>query len=275
MSTVATALRQKYNELRIIVVPDAGGEQQAEAIARGLGGPAAWVPMPDDAPANFDANDMAAERGIDGLADWLLGNEKTPPQRFNLMTPSDLAALPPARWRIRGVLPESGIAAIYGPPASGKSFLALDMLAAVAGGRDWFDSRAKAAPVLYVALEGEAGIAQRVKAHAAQYGQPDGMRFLAAPLDLRKPQDRADIVAAARSAGMVGGVVCIDTLAASVPGMDENSSADIIPLWRMAFKHYAFSGVIGCLGFKLFRDTRIYFVCISGVINLKSIIERC
>jgi hypothetical protein len=47
------------------------------------------------------------------------------------------------------------------------------------------------------------------------------------PLDLRQPQDRADIVQAARAAGLAGGVLCIDTLAASAPGMDENASADM------------------------------------------------
>ncbi|MCK2086657.1 helicase RepA family protein, partial [Thauera aromatica] len=34
-------------------------------------------------------------------------------------------------------------------------------------------------------------------------------------------------VQAARAAGLAGGVLCIDTLAASAPGMDENTSADM------------------------------------------------
>jgi hypothetical protein len=186
----------------------------------------AWVALPEDCPPNFDANDYAAAHGLDGLAE-LLKTERTPPQNVILLTAAELVRLPAVRWRVRGVLPLEGIAAFYGPPSCGKSFLALDLLAAIAAGRDWFACRVKPAPVLYIGLEGEAGIAQRVRAHQARHGIADGMRFLLAPLDLRQPADRADIISAARAAGLAGGVLCIDTLAASAPGMDENTSADM------------------------------------------------
>ncbi|MFP5402589.1 MAG: AAA family ATPase [Gammaproteobacteria bacterium] len=226
VDTIARALRQQYPGLRIVLCPDRGAEHQAAAIAAGLGCAVAWVELPEGCPPNFDANDYAAAHGLDGLAE-LLKTERTPPQRFRLLTPAELSSLPPVRWRIRGVLPLEGIAAIYGPTASGKSFLALDLLAAIAAGREWFGYRVKAAPVLYIALEGEHGISQRVRAHQTRHGTADRMRFLAAPLDLRQPADRADIISAARAAGLAGGVLCIDTLAASAPGMDENASADM------------------------------------------------
>lgn len=226
VDTIARALRQQHPRLRIVLCPDAGAEHQAAAIAAGLGGAVAWVALPEDCPPNFDANDYAAAHGLDGLAE-LLKTERTPPQRFRLLTAAELVRLPAVRWRVRGVLPLEGIAAVYGPPASGKSFLALDLLAAIAAGREWFGYRVKAAPVLYIALEGEHGISQRVRAHQARHGTADRMRFLAAPLDLRRPEDRADIISAARAAGLAGGVLCLDTLAASAPGMDENASADM------------------------------------------------
>jgi hypothetical protein len=226
LDTIARALRQQHPALRIVLCPDRGAEHQAAAIAAGLGGAVAWVALPEDCPPNFDANDYAAARGLDGLAE-LLKTERTPPQRFHPLTAAELVRLPAVRWRVRGVLPLEGIAAFYGPPSCGKSFLALDLLAAIAAGRDWFACRVKRAPVLYIGLEGEAGIAQRVRAHQARHGIADGMRFLLAPLDLRQPADRADIISAARAAGLAGGVLCIDTLAASAPGMDENTSADM------------------------------------------------
>ena len=46
---------------------------------------------------------------------------------------------------------EKGLAAVFGPSGSGKSFLVLDLLTAVASGADWFGNRTKAAPVLYAA----------------------------------------------------------------------------------------------------------------------------
>lgn len=226
LDTVARALRRQYPDLRLVLAPDRGGEPQAAAIAAGIGGPVAWVELPAELPQNADANDYAAAHGIDGLA-ALLRVERTPPQRFQLLSAADLGALPALRWRIRGVLPQEGLAAIYGPPGSGKTFLAWDLLAAVAAGREWFGCRTHTAPVLYVGLEGAAGLPQRQQAHAARHGHSEGMRFLLSPLDLRRAQDRADLVAAARAAGLAGGVLCIDTLAAAAPGMDENASADM------------------------------------------------
>lgn len=151
-----------------------------------------------------------------------------PAMRYKLLTSEDLKNLPPLRWRIRGVLPQAGIGAVFGPSGSGKSFLVIDVLAAVATGRAWFGCRVKQAPVLYIALEGEAGIAQRVHAHQIRHGDlPPGFRFLLTPLDIRKPDDRAELVKAARAAGLVDGVLVLDTLNRAAPGMDENDSRDM------------------------------------------------
>jgi hypothetical protein len=77
-----------------------------------------------------------------------------------------------------------------------------------------------------VGLEGEAGISQRIQAHQDKHGPlAAGFRFLLQALDIRKPADRADLVAAARAAGCVGGVMAIDTLNRAAPGADENDSA--------------------------------------------------
>lgn len=224
MEQVARDFTARYPAARLVLVADAGKEIHCARIAKEIG--CAWVEMPAGSPPNFDANDLHQSDGIDALA-ALLRNPKAPPRRFRLMTANELAALPPVRWRVRGVLPQEGIAAIYGPPTSGKSFLALDMLAAIATGRPWFGYRVQPAPVMYIALEGEHGIAQRVQAHQSRHGTTERVRFLAAPLDLRNVQDRAELAREAKAAGLAGGVICIDTLAASAPGMDENTSSDM------------------------------------------------
>ena len=176
------------------------------------------------AVSNFDLNDFHQDQGLGAVA-ALLEVAKEIPQRFQLLTPADLAKRPPARWRARGVLPMEGIAAIFGPSGSGKSFLVLDLLAAVASGADWFGSRTKAAPVLYIALEGEAGIAQRVHAYQVKHGRLSAdFRFLLQSLDIRNATDCADLVSAVQAAGWSGGVLCLDTLNRAAPGMDENDS---------------------------------------------------
>ena len=147
-------------------------------------------------------------------------------ERFKLLTPSELSSLPAVQWLVKGVLPQEGIAAIYGPPGSGKSFLTLDLLGAVSAGRNWFGCRTEAAPVIYVGLEGEAGVSQRVKAYEQVHGPlPENFRAILEPLDVRRPADRAALVDAIRESGMGGGLLVIDTLNQSTPGMDENDSA--------------------------------------------------
>lgn len=144
--------------------------------------------------------------------------------RFRLLTDSDLEAMPPIQWLVRGALPSLGIGAIFGPSGSGKSFLTLDLLAAIACGSKWFGHRVKAAPVLYIGLEGEAGIAQRVKARRSEHGPSSLVRYLLTPFDIRTRSDRSALVEAVKAADWAGGVLCIDTLNRAAPGIDENDS---------------------------------------------------
>jgi putative DNA primase/helicase len=151
-----------------------------------------------------------------------------PARRFEVMTAAELANLPPIRWRVRDVLPEEGLCAVYGPSGSGKSFLVLDMLGAIAEGRTWFGCRTEPCPVIYVALEGQHGIAQRVAAYKSKFGSaPAALRFVAGPLALLEPADVFALAAAIRSAGGSDGVTVIDTLARAAPGADENSGRDM------------------------------------------------
>lgn len=226
MGTVAELLRRAYPTRRLVLVPDRGKEQQAEAIARAVRGE--WVEMPHDLPANYDANDYAAEYGDAALSN-LLRQSKTPPMRYRLLAADDLMAAPPLRWLVRGVLPAAGLAAIFGASGSGKSFLALDLCAAVAEGARWFDCRVTRAPVAYAALEGEHGFRQRVMAWQEHHGckLPDGLRFVMQSFDLRNADDVADLAGAVIASGGAGGLLVLDTLNRAASGADENASADM------------------------------------------------
>jgi putative DNA primase/helicase len=225
---VAAELRQRDGHARLVLVPDAGQEDAARAIVAEVAGVVAV--MPEGSPPNFDANDLAQRDGADVL-EVLLSNASEPPKpepRFKLLTSADLHALPPLAWRIRGVLPAQGIASVYGPSASGKSFLVLDMAAAIAEGRDWFGYRINACPVVYVCLEGAAGFRLRVAAWEQHHGRrlPAGLLVVLQPFKLTDPQDVDDLADAVLSTG-AGAVTFIDTLNASAPGIDENASRDM------------------------------------------------
>jgi putative DNA primase/helicase len=226
MGTVAEILRRAYPDRRLIVVPDRGKEAQAHGIARTIWGE--WVELPEDKPTNYDANDYAAEYDADELAE-LLRQTRIPPMRFRLLDAADLMSLPPLRWLVRGVLPSQGLAALYGASGSGKSFLALDLCAAVADGDEWFDCRVNRAPVVYVALEGEAGFSQRVQAWQLHQGHdlPAGLHFVMQSFDLRNPDDLGELAEAVSASGNAGGLLVVDTLNRAAPGMDENSSMDM------------------------------------------------
>lgn len=225
---VVSELRKRDASARLVLVPDVGKEAEAETIAREAG--ALFVTMPEGWPMNGDVNDLAQRDGADVL-EVLLSNAIEPAKpapRFKLLGSADLHALPPLAWRVRGVLPAQGIASVYGPSASGKSFLVLDMAAAIAEGRDWFGYRVSPCPVVYVCLEGAAGFRLRVAAWEQQHGRalPSGLRVVLQPFKLTEPQDVADMAAAVLTAG-TGAVTFIDTLNASAPGIDENASRDM------------------------------------------------
>ena len=147
--------------------------------------------------------------------------------RIRLLTPAELCAIPPQRWRVRGVLPEAGLGAIFGPPSCGKSFLTLDLMGSLAAGSAWFSHAGTASPCVYVGLEGEAGVSQRVRAFTARHGAAGALRVVLTPLDIGLPDDRRELTAVIRSAGMAGGVVAFDTLNRCAPGLDENDSREM------------------------------------------------
>jgi putative DNA primase/helicase len=222
---VAAELRQGDASARLVLVPDAGKEAEAESIAREVA--AQFVTMPAGWAANADVNDLAQREGFDAL-EALLSAPKAPEQRFRLLGSSDLQALPPLAWCVRDVLPAHGLASVYGPSGSGKSFLVLDVAAAIADGAEWFGHRVKPAPVVYCALEGEAGFRLRVAAWERAKGRtlPAGLRLVLQPFKLTDAQDVNDLAAAVLTAG-AGAVTILDTLNRAAPEADENASADM------------------------------------------------
>ncbi len=150
------------------------------------------------------------------------------PGRFHLRTAKELSNLPPVQWLIRGILPAEGVAAIYGPPGSGKSFFVLDMMGAVARGDTWCGHKTRQCTGTYIGLEGEAGITQRVQANVKWWGPlPVTLRFTTDPLNLMTAQDIEDLAGEIDRIGGGNGIVCIDTLNRASPGAYENDSKDM------------------------------------------------
>lgn len=150
--------------------------------------------------------------------------------RFRLISDLELEQLPPIEFLVEGVLPRAGLAAIYGPPAAGKSFLALDMACAIATGTTWLENRTKQGRVVYVASEGSAGLKQRLAAWKAQQGLTGvsiPISFLTQPVNLLGSVDVAALLLAIAKLPERPALIIIDTLHRSMPGGDENSAKDV------------------------------------------------
>lgn len=91
----------------------------------------------------------------------------TSPGRLRLYRTQELLRLPPPRWQVDSILPAGGLIGLYGPPGSGKSFIAIDLAMCVSSGLPWHEHQVEPGFVLYVSAEGGTGIGKRVQAWLA------------------------------------------------------------------------------------------------------------
>jgi hypothetical protein len=143
------------------------------------------------------------------------------PGRFTIMTGAELRAVLPSTDVIKGILPGKGVVVEYGPSGGAKSFLTIDMGTHIAEGRDWWGYRTKQRRVLYLALEGSAGVRKRVAAWEKANGRdlPSDMGIAFDPFDLTNPADIAALAAECPD----DVVLFIDTLNRASGSADENS----------------------------------------------------
>lgn len=152
-------------------------------------------------------------------------------------------------WLIKGWLPDSGLAMLFGPSGAGKTFCALDMAASIASGKPWHGHRVSQGSVIYLAGEGHYGLRMRVAAWAQQHG-PEGLENLYISnrgIDLDAPQAAAEVIRAIREPSPTKvSLVVIDTLATHFGG-EENSARDTRQLLSAAQVIGRAYGCVVCL----------------------------
>lgn len=155
------------------------------------------------------------------------------------------------RWRIKDVLPATGVGMIFGPPSAGKSTLVLDLAAHLTHGADWFGRRTRdRAGTLILACEGAGSLGTRLDALASD-GEPMAIEawdigsLSAAGLASLRPE-LAKLDAEWRGRHGFGiGLVVLDTISASGMIDDENANAKV----AAALKALAdFAGSVGAFG---------------------------
>ena len=147
--------------------------------------------------------------------------------RSRVLTPDQLDQLPPPAPQIAGYCSANTTMATIGRPGAAKSLVAMAMSFSTVTGQPFFGHAVRKGPVLYIAAEGSAGLAQRQRAWREVCGWPalDGLSWLPMTVDLLDASWTGAVVRLVEELHPVFTVV--DTVARSMPGGDENGSTDM------------------------------------------------
>jgi hypothetical protein len=127
-------------------------------------------------------------------------------------------------YLLKGLISRGEISLWCGPPKCGKSFLLLFIAYMLSLGHSIFGRRVKQTKVLYVAAEGEGGIANRITALQRRYGHSPNFRWIAQPADLLHEHGHLEEL---KSAAKGADLIVLDTLSRMMAGGDENSPRDM------------------------------------------------
>lgn len=146
-----------------------------------------------------------------------------------LLTVNELLALAPPRWLLGTLLVANSLAVLFGPPGSGKSFLALDLALSFASGTAGVATPKEPGSVIYISAEGSAGMGNRVRAwQIAKETDAANIYFCPEPVQLMEADEVDNFLAEVQTTLPTSPkLVVVDTLARCMSGGDENSSRDM------------------------------------------------
>lgn len=130
---------------------------------------------------------------------------------------------------MQDIIAKKSLNAIYGVSASGKTFVALDLSAAISTGRKWLGKKTNKCPVLYLALESPDGFILRMKAYKLLNGAASlsSVHAWFNRFSFSNLSDISQLIDHINGGGFNGGIIFIDTLARAMSGWDENSATDM------------------------------------------------
>jgi hypothetical protein len=132
------------------------------------------------------------------------------------------------RYLVKGIIPYPGLSVIWGPPKSGKSFWAFDLVMRVALGWDYRGRRVHQGPVVYCCFEGQTGIRTRVEAFKQKFlgEEAQGVPFFLQQVTIDLVKEHEELIAAIRAIESPPVAVVLDTLNRSLAG-SESSDTDM------------------------------------------------
>lgn len=244
-SLVASALLPIAKSIRLLALPvghtedafewvAAGGDKaQLMALCKGLqpvldAESIVYLPTPaeDSEPAielSLDAEAFEPEPAIE------------PEESKIRIEPWDTIQDEPVEWLIQDVLPRKGFSALFGPPGSFKSFVALDIAHSVATGTAWMGKEVSTpGAVLYICGEGHGGVGARIRACRLHHKTAPGAKVyvIRHQLNLRSSKEdiqqlQLAITNLVHREEIRFELVQVDTLARAFGGGNENDSSDM------------------------------------------------
>lgn len=196
------------------------GRGRGQAVTMRSVGKMLGVPL-DAGPASAEEFDALADELEPQAGDRATSEAK--PNRFEVLSSAEFTSRPAPSWIVKGVLPRAELVVLFGESGSGKSFIALDIAAAIDRGIAWRGRRVKQGRVVYICAEGAGGFRNRLVAYQHAHQCELGLGIIANAPNLLQKDDALDICRAIGKAD----VVIIDTFAQTTPGGNENAAEDM------------------------------------------------
>lgn len=182
--------------------------------------------------ASVDELRQVAELAAETAAANPLNGVQTPENydgKFPVITAGNMSRRKSGEWLIKGVIPQAELLVIYGASGSGKSFVAIDLMAAIARGIEWRGRKSKKMRCILIAAEGGGGVGKRFEAYAQHHGinvDDLDIGLITVPPNFMQKDDISELVKAVFAAGGAEFIV-VDTLAQVTPGANENAGEDM------------------------------------------------
>ena len=209
-----------------------GHRQVTMATVLKMAKQAGAAPVNPTLAASVDELKQVAEQAAETAAATPVHGMQTPPDfdgKFPVVTAGDLSRRKPAGWLVKRVIPKADLFVIYGASGSGKSFVAIDLLAAMARGVEWRGNRVEKTRCLLIAAEGGGGVGKRIEAYCRHHNiNADDLDIglIIAPPNFMLKDDITELVKAVAAAGGAD-LILVDTFAQVTPGANENAAEDM------------------------------------------------
>lgn len=182
----------------------------------------------------YDAKINDFFKSPEEFIDYCLSNTVKKRVSFGLVQVNEIIRdIRPPDWLIKDICERDSVISVFGQAKSGKSFVTVDMAANVALGREYYGHETKQSAVVYLAGEGQRGIARRLSAWQTLNEQmiADAPLLIstrgARLLDEKDHQLLKDTVNQAEDQHGEVGLIIIDTLQRNFGQGNENSTEDM------------------------------------------------